>query len=224
VIVSIVGGGMRKYLQAHGELPVQSLTCGAPISVRARDETQATGNQVGMMTISLASDVENPIERLQAVCHSAQKGKAYSNAIGAHAMMDITQSLSPQVLGLGMRAAFGAALRSDVDMPVQTVVSNVPGPQVPLYLAGARVHCMMGLGPVLDNMGLFHAVISGAGKICINATACREMLPDPGFYRECLEQAFHELKRAALKKSAPGAKPKARAKAKPKATARGKAK
>lgn len=201
VIVSIVGGGMRKYLRAHNELPNESLTCGAPISVRPKDERQSTGNQVGMMTISLASDVEDPLERLQAVSQSAQDGKAYTNAIGANAMMDITQSLSPQVLGLGMRAAMVAALRSDMEMPVQTVVSNVPGPQIPLYLAGARIHAMMGMGPVLDNVGLFHGVISGAGKICINATACREMLPDPGFYRECLEEAFQELKSAALKPS-----------------------
>lgn len=222
VIVSIVGGGLRKYLQAHKELPNTSLTCGAPISVRSKNETQASGNQVGMMTISLASDVEDALERLQAVCQSAQDGKAYSSAIGAGAMMDITSSLSPQVLGLGMRAAFVAALRSDMDMPIQTVVSNVPGPQIPLYLAGARIHCLFGMGPVLDNMGLFHGVISGAGKICINATACREMLPDPGFYRECLEEAFEELKTAALSRSK--AKSRARSKTPAKAKARAQAK
>ena len=85
-------------------------------------------------------------------------------------------------------------------MPVHTVVSNVPGPQVPLYLAGARLHMIMGIGPVLDMMGLFHGVISGAGKITINFVSCREMLPDPGFYRECLQQAYDELEAAAIGK------------------------
>jgi diacylglycerol O-acyltransferase len=198
VMVSIVGGGLRKYLQAHGELPEESLTCGAPISVRSEETMQSAGNQVGMMSISLASDVEDPVQRLQAVNQSAEDGKAYSSALGAHAMMDITQSLAPQVLGMGMRAAFVAALRTDMAMPMQTVVSNVPGPQVPLYLAGARVHTMLGMGPVLDNMGLFHAVISGAGRISINFTCCRKMLPDPAFYQQCLQEAFDELKVAAL--------------------------
>ena len=198
VMVSIVGGGLRKYLQAHDELPEESLTCGAPISVRTEETRQSAGNQVSMMTISLASDVEDPLQRLQAVNRSAADGKAYSSALGARVMMDITQSLAPQVLGMGMRAAFVAALRTDMAMPIQTVVSNVPGPQVPLYLAGARIHTMLGLGPVMDNMGLFHAVISGAGRISINFTACREMLPDPEFYQQCLQEAYDELKAAAL--------------------------
>lgn len=198
VMVSIVGGGMRKYLQAHDELPEASLTCGAPISVRSEEAQASAGNQVGMMTISLASDIEDPLERLQAVNQSAADGKAYSSALGAHAMMDITQSLAPQVLGMGMRAAFSAALQTDMAMPMQTVVSNVPGPQIPLYLSGARIHTMLGMGPVLDNMGLFHGVISGAGRISINFTACRQMLPDPEFYQQCLSEAFAELKASTL--------------------------
>ena len=82
-------------------------------------------------------------------------------------------------------------------MPVHTVISNVPGPQVPLYLAGAKVSMMMGMGPLLHLMGLFHAVISGAGKITINFLSCREMLPDPEFYQQCLAESFDELKTAA---------------------------
>ncbi|MEP5763699.1 MAG: wax ester/triacylglycerol synthase family O-acyltransferase [Halieaceae bacterium] len=199
VMVAIVGGGLRKYLQAHDELPDVSLTCGAPISVRPKEEQASAGNQVSMMTISLATDVEEPVARLQAVNHSAADGKAYSSALGAHAMMDITQSLSPRVLGLGMRAAFSAAMSAEMAMPSQVVVSNVPGPQFPLYMAGARLHTILGMGPLLDGMGLFNLVISGAGHICINFTACRQMLPDPDFYQQCLRESFAELKAAALK-------------------------
>ena len=61
---------------------------------------------------------------------------------------------------------------------------------------------MMGIGPVMDMMGLFHGVISGAGKITINFVSCREMLPDPGFYRDCLQQAYDELAEAAAPKKA----------------------
>ena len=108
-------------------------------------------------------------------------------------MMNISQSLSPAVLGMGLRAASLASLLGEVDLPLQTVVSNVPGPQVPLYLAGARVRCILGMGPLLDMMGLFHGVISGAGKITICFVACRELMQDPEFYRDCLQEAFDEL-------------------------------
>ena len=145
-----------------------------------------------------STDIEEPIARLQAVNQSAVDSKAYTSALGAQAMMDITQSMSPRVLGLGMRAALLAAQRTDLAVPIQTIVSNVPGPQFPLYMTGARLHSILGMGPVLDNMGLFHAVVSCAGTISINVTACREMLPDPDFYLQCLREAFDELHGAAL--------------------------
>ena len=200
VIVSVVGGGLRKYLQTKGELPETSLVCGAPISVRAERNSEAIGNHVGMMTISMASDVESPLERLQAVACNAEDSKAYSSVLGASAMMDISRGLWPQFLGLGMRVATLAAVSSDISMPLHTVVSNVPGPQAPLYLAGAKVHMIMGIGPIMDMMGLFHGVISGAGVITINFVSCRTLLPDPGFYKECLQQAYNELEAAAIKK------------------------
>ena len=152
------------------------------------------------MTIDMATDVDDALARLQAVSEHARESKAYSSALGATAMMDISKGLWPQVTGAALRIATLAAVTSDVPLPVHTVVSNVPGPQVPLYLAGARMHMIMGIGPVMDMMGLFHAVISGAGKITINFVSCRELLPDPGFYRECLQQAYDELESATVGK------------------------
>ncbi len=196
VIVSVVGGGMRKYLESRDELPESSLVCSAPINVRQERNSESKGNQVGMMSIRMATDVEDPVERLLAVSSFARQSKAYSSAVGASTMMDISQGLWPQFIGMGMRVATLAAVAGDVPLPVHTVVSNVPGPQVPLYLAGARLHLLTGMGPLLDMMGLFHGVISGAGKISINFVSCREMMPDPGFYRECLQEAWEELQSA----------------------------
>jgi diacylglycerol O-acyltransferase len=200
VIVSVVGGGLRKYLQAKDDLPSSSLVCGAPINVRAERSSESRGNQVGMMTIDMATDIDDPIERLKAVSDHADDSKAYSSTLGASAMMDISRGLWPQFLGVGMRVATLAAVSAEMSMPLHTVVSNVPGPQQPLYLAGAKVHMMMGLGPLLDMMGLFHGVISGAGKITINFVSCRELLPDPGFYKACLQEAYDELEAATIRK------------------------
>ena len=200
VIVSVVGGGMRKYLESKDELPESSLVCSAPINVRQERTSESKGNQVGMMSIRMATDVKDPVERLLAVSSFARESKAYSSAVGASTMMDISQGLWPQFIGIGMRVATLAAVAGEVPLPVHTVVSNVPGPQMPLYLAGARLHLLTGMGPLLDMMGLFHGVISGAGKISINFVSCREMMPDPGFYRQCLQEAWCELQSATTAK------------------------
>ena len=85
-------------------------------------------------------------------------------------------------------------------------ITNVPGPQVPLYNTGARVVANYGTGPILDGMGLFHAITSYCGDFAISATSCRLMVPDPDFYRQCLFDTYQELKDAAEKIHARAAK------------------
>lgn len=222
VMVAIVGGGLRKYLASKDELPEESLSCGAPISVRSERNADSVGNQVSTMTISMATNIENPVERLRAVHQSAEDSKAVSGVLGTNLMMDISESFVPGILGWTYRAATSMAVNTDMPMPTHVIISNVPGPQFPMYLAGARIHMTMGLGPLLDMMGLFHAVLSGAGRICINFISCREMLPDPEFYKTCLEESYLELRAAAEKAAAAGSRKTAR-KAKPKAAAKKKA-
>ena len=226
VIVAIVGGGMRKYLQSKDELPATTLSCTAPINMRSERNSASSGNQVSNMTISMATDIAEPLQRLREVNRSATESKAFAEALGTSVIMDVSEIMAPQALGWGMRAASLAAANSTIPMPFNTVISNIPGPQVTLYLAGARLDLMMGMGPLLHSMGLFHAVFSGAGRITINFLSCREMLPDPAFYQQCLREAFEELREAAARharrESKESAKPKARPKAR--ANARGKAK
>jgi len=88
-------------------------------------------------------------------------------------------------------------LLTGASSPINTIISNVPGPQVPLYLCGAKLVCSAACGPVADHMGLFHAVLSYEGGISVTITACRDMLPDPAFYAECIQSSFEELKKAA---------------------------
>jgi hypothetical protein len=165
--------------------------------MREASGSDSSGNQVSQMTISMATDIEDPLERLDAVMHSARQSKSYAAALGTSVLMDVSEIMIPQVLGWGMRAGTYAAANTNMPVPSHVIVSNVPGPQQPLYLAGAKVHLLMGLGPLLHMMGLFHAVLSGAGRITINFVCCRSMLPDPAFYKQCLEEAFEELKAAA---------------------------
>ncbi len=197
LMVAVVGGALRKYLMSKGELPEHSLIAGAPVSVRSERNSDSKGNQVSLMRINMATDIADPAEQLQAISQSSQQAKTFSNAMGSSVMMDVSEVLIPQVLGWGFRAVTLAAARSARPMPCHVVISNVPGPQFPLYLAGARVHMMMGMGPLLDMMGLFHAVLSGVGLITITFISCREMMPDPQFYKACLREAFDDLRQVA---------------------------
>jgi WS/DGAT/MGAT family acyltransferase len=206
VIISVVGGALHKYLDAKDELPEASLKCGAPINVRAERNSESAGNQVGFMTIDMATDIADPVERLRSVMEHSSHAKETSSVVGQGVMMDISQGLWPQFMKATMLAATFAGVRGNVPLPIHTVVSNVPGPQFPLYLAGARVQWMMGMGPLLDLAGLFHAVISCNGKITINFVSCRELLPDPDFYKQCLAEAYDELESSALALNKPARK------------------
>jgi len=154
-----------------------------------------------MMSSGLRSDVADPLGRLRQVHEAAVNSKAYMNAVGARLLTDWTNRLPAQVTALGFRAAAAAGLLSAGKPVFNTIVTNVPGPQVPLYFAGARLVRSFGAGPCVDGMGMFQVVTSYAGQIAISFQSCRDMMPDPGFYERCLADSFAELKQAAASMS-----------------------
>ena len=210
VILAIVGGGLRHYLQAKGELPTDSMTAMAPISVRAEGEKGALGNLVSAMVVGLGTHIVDPIERLRYVHGEAVNSKALTNAVGARTLTDYSQFMPAALSGVAARlyTRLGAA---NAHAPVfNTIVTNVPGSRVPLYFAGAKMVRMYGLGPVFDSMGLINTIYSYADMIAISFTADRGMMPDPEAYADGLKSAYAELKAAAVpaarKTSAKGAK------------------
>ena len=99
--------------------------------------------------------------------------------------------------GTAQRAVIRLANRTGRTMGVHMIVTNVPGPQNPLYFDGARCLFTSGMAPVVDGMGIIHAVTSYQGQFVACFTADRDMMPDPAFYAGCIEQAFADLKEAA---------------------------
>jgi WS/DGAT/MGAT family acyltransferase len=190
VIVSIISGAMRKYLQSKGELPEQSMTTGMPINIRTEADKDTPGNVVSLASLNMHSDIDDPLQRVHAIHASAIFTKAYHNAIGAHIMSDVAESIPAGITALGTRAASAAGLMDK--LPVNTVVTNVPGPQVPFYMAGAKVVEFQCAGIVLDGLGLFHSVNSYCGKFAITVLADRHMMPDPEFYEQCLRDSYDE--------------------------------
>ncbi len=197
VMLAVVGGGLRKYLKSKDELPHESLIAMAPVSVRTRSEKAALGNQVSALSIPLGTHIADPLARLHYTHETAANQKAMSNAVGAREMSEASKAAPAMITGVATRLYSRLGLANRLSPMFNTVVTNVPGPQVPLYMAGAKLTASYGLGPVMDSVGLFHAVTSYCGEINITVTACRKMLPDPAFYADCLREAHDELLAAA---------------------------
>ena len=206
VMLTIVAGGLRKYLDSKGELPDNSLVTGCPIDVRSAQERSAGGNMVGFMNVALRTDIEQPLERLAEVHKEALSAKAYAEALGPRFAVDLTDVMPGNVLSLAIRTASATGL-AEASTVFNTIVTNVPGPPVQLYLCGAKLVGSISLGPLLPNVGLFHVVFSTVqdkqGSVTLSFTACRDMLPDPAFYADCLQASYDELHAAAMALAAP---------------------
>jgi WS/DGAT/MGAT family acyltransferase len=193
VMLTVVGGALRRYLDARSALPPESLVVMCPISLRPKDETAGGGNQVGAMTVPLGTNIANPALRLDAVHRATAQSKVVQEAVDARQMTELAQHLPGALIGAGARMASDFGLSRSAELPYNTVVTNIPGPQYPLYSCGARLVAMYGLGMVHDGMGLMNVVSSYCGDVNISVTADREMMPDPAFYAECLQSSFEEL-------------------------------
>lgn len=193
-VLSIVGGALRKYLESKRELPAETLVAMAPISVRGEEGKKAFGNQVAAMTVKLGTDIADPLKRLQAVHDAASSSKEMTNAVGAKLMTDFSQFIPSTTAALATRLYSDMRMAENVNVGFNCVVTNIPGPQFPLYCAGARLVTQFGLGPVFDGMGLIFPVFSYCGQITITVNSCREMMPDPEYFAICLQESFDELK------------------------------
>lgn len=216
VMLTIVSGGLRRYLASKNELPEQTLVTGCPVDVRNDSDRGAGGNMIGFMNVSLRTDIADPIARLAEIHTEAQEAKAYAQALGPRMMLDLTDVIPGNVLSVAMRAASATNL-DQASVVHNTIVTNVPGAPFQLYFCGAKLVDSLSFGPLLPNVGLFHIVYSSVmnkqGTISISFTSDRDMMPDPAFYAQCLQESFDELQYTATgtkKATKPaGTKPKA---------------
>ena len=127
VMLTIVAGGMRKYLDSKGELPSHTLVTGCPIDVRSAEERAAGGNMVGFMNVALRTDIVAPCDRLAAVHDEALSAKAYAEALGPRFAVDLTDVMPGNVLSLAIRTASATGI-VEANTVFNTIVTNVPGP------------------------------------------------------------------------------------------------
>jgi WS/DGAT/MGAT family acyltransferase len=197
VILGLMGGTLRRYLEAHDAFtPDSPLIAVCPVSVRAEEERGQTNNKVSAMFTSLATDVDDPIERLRTI-HQVTKGaKEDHNVLGANILQDWAEHAAPTTFALAARMYSNMNL-SDRHRPIHNVViSNVPGPPFPLYYAGAQLQYTLPMGPVMEGAGLNITVLSYMDNVDIGFMACRELVPDVWSLVDYVQDSMEELLKA----------------------------
>ncbi len=218
-VLGMVSGALRRYLTEHSELPEESLKSMAPISLRAANDPDSS-NAVAFICADLATNIDDPVKRMQAICDSMKAGKEQFeglSALEAELYFGITNT--PMVLTglLGLAGQFPA---------FSTAVSNIPGPRELLYWNGARIDGHYPMSIVIDGIALNFTMQSMFDRLDFGIIACRRSVPQVQRMIDYLEDALVELEEAAgitatVKKSRAAARSKApakrRTKAKPKA-------
>jgi diacylglycerol O-acyltransferase len=178
VVLAIAGGALRSYLDDRGELPSDSLLATVPVSVHESTRRSRGANKVSAMFTKLGTDEEDPLVRLAEMSERNKHAKDHHHAISADALQDWAEFAAPRTFGLAVRAYANLRLAERHPVVHNLVISNVPGPPVPLYFAGARIEALHALGPVFHGAGLNVTVLSNNGKVHVGAIACRESMPD----------------------------------------------
>ncbi len=206
VVLAVATGALRSYLVGRDELPDRSLVATIPTSVRAVDEANTMGNRVSAMFAQLPTELDDPIARVEAIRLSTIDAKDIHDDIGATTLQELAALASPAMLRSAMRLVSTFRLTDRIGSAVHNlVVSNVPGPPFPLYLAGARLEAMHPLGPIFDGAGLNLTVISYLDHLDFGFLGCRELLPDIDDLAAAVPDALRELAKAVDARNGPAA-------------------
>jgi WS/DGAT/MGAT family acyltransferase len=198
VVLTICTGALRHYLLHKEALPDKPLVAMVPVSTRTEGEQGDMGNQVSAMLVQLPTTEADPIKQLIKIHQHTQQGKSYQNAIGAKQLIDYAEFI-PFALGTQATRMYTRMNLSSYHRPFfNLVITNVPGPQVPLYMNGHKMLAHMGMAPVFDGMGLIMPVFSYDGVISISPTVAANVMPDVDLFTKYIRDAAHELEASVL--------------------------
>ena len=199
VVLAICAGALRRYLQEKGKLPNKALVAMVPISTRSEADGKTSGNQVSSMFIQLATNVADPIERLEVIHENTIRGKSYQNAIGAKTLANMAEAVPFGIANQAARAYSRYNLSKLHSPAMNLTITNVPGPQFPLYLNGHKLLSIMGMAPIIDGMGLIITVLSYNGLLTISPTSDAKSMPDLDQFTRYLRESANEMEAAILK-------------------------
>jgi WS/DGAT/MGAT family acyltransferase len=204
VVLTMCSGALRKYLADRDELPEQSLVAMVPVSVHGKTTAPGT-NKVSGMFASLASNVADPVERLGVIAEQNLVAKEHHKTLSASLLQDWAQFAAPNTFALAVRVYSKLRLAERHPVIHNLVISNVPGPPMPIYFLGARIVGFYPFGPVFHGAGLNITVISNDGHLDVGLIACRELAPNLWELADDLPIALEELRGAARQRLAEGA-------------------
>jgi diacylglycerol O-acyltransferase len=185
VVLTIVTGAVREYLQSRRVDPASiEFRVSSPVSIRKEEERGKLGNKVSSWIVPLPIGLASPREQLDAIHAHTRELKESRQALGVEMMMQVAEWTPSVLLSLGARAMSG---------PINTIVTNVPGPQVPLYFHGARVREIYPMVPLMEGMGLGIAVTSYAGTMNFGFNADPDIVPDLASFTAMVGRAFARI-------------------------------
>ncbi len=192
VVMALTAAALRRWLLDHDALPRTPLVAAVPVSIRSEDQRGSHGNQVSVMLAQLPTHLTDPEERLAFMRDSMKEAKRHFEAVPASLLQDLSALIPTALSGLAARALFKLATVPGVLFNL--FVSNVPGPQLPLYIAGARVQGIYPVSAVTDMTGgLNITLFSYDGNLDFGLIACREMVPDVWNLIGYLQDAMAEM-------------------------------
>ncbi len=204
VVMALTTAALRRWLLDHDALPRTPLVAAVPVSIRTEDQRGSHGNQVSVMLAELPTHLADPAERMQFMRTSMREAKQHFEAVPASLLQDLSTLIPTALSGLAARALF--KLATVPGLLFNLFVSNVPGPQLPLYIAGARVEGIYPVSAVTDMTGgLNITLFSYDGDLDFGLIACREMVPDVWNLIGYLQDAIAELVALVPPSARPGA-------------------
>ena len=194
VAITVIAGGLRRYLDGRLEPPAASLVAEAPIASRSATRVFGTRTFADSAIMPLHTECEDAAERLRRIAAGTHRLARQSGAMsGRRLMQEVMEFVPALALGMAGEAAQRVRLGSLFSPIANTTITSLRGPDVPLYMAGATLVGYYGFPPVHDLAGLAHTIGYYNGAMSISVAACRAMLPDPERYAQCLRDAFVEL-------------------------------
>jgi WS/DGAT/MGAT family acyltransferase len=191
-VLAVCGGALRRYLTAHEELPRDSLVSFAPVSVRS-DAGSEERPGISLIRVALGTEIDDPVKRLRSIQKHTSSREEIERAVSAKELTDVTKHAPAATLALSARLLAGSSLDDGKHEPLAgCTIMNVPGPATPLYFDGAQMTYFSAIMPISDGMGLVFAVTSYNGMVFVSPTSCREQLPDPEFFAQCIRDSFQE--------------------------------
>ncbi len=202
VLLAVCAGALRRHLRSSGALPTGPLVAAVPVSLASPSAGRADGNRVSAITVSLPVHLADPIGRLNHVRRSAARAKRTHRAVGGE-LLSAWADLAPPALLAAASALYSRLDLADRHPPVvNLVVSNVPGPSVPLYCAGHRVRACYPMGPIFEGCALNLTVFSYDGRLDFGLLACPDVVTDLPQLATCREASLAELRQAARPRAA----------------------